>query len=580
MPKEVYKLNDGDKEIFALSLKDPNYFTDFYMRSPTTGTWWRNVDTFSETPEIQEVIEKWDRGYKILHRKWMELKQPEFFDHGDRKYHTVFENDLYFPAFHHHHGFVFLPWQRDLYFAKQNTRIVIGGYGAAKSYAEMVCNLIRMARLRYYRCFVIAPYSIQAMEIFQQAKILLIGTEYEERFVKGSFVSRPFPKIIVRNDVCIESTMEFYSLDHPEKILNLSGDSFHVEQAEQINDLDWLMEIMAGRLRGHVAGRERLGIISMIANSDEAGNPQLWDYFDEGVEDEDKKRVDSTASLSLAPTTFDNIYITPRQLMEIEKRMGKDQAKRDRALKGIRPIGSGEHFSSESILRCRDNDLDLQMELGRKTGNDQFVLQSVPKAQVIEWRLPPNPSKTYLLAADPGWANPPHRNSAAMMVFDITEFPRVPAQLVAFSWVYGNNSPDPWIMKYMELCAAYHCVGRNAFDSTGPQSGYSHMVHGLNDLNPWPVNTGGGKKYIYLNAAKTLVSRGKFQFPNIPMLFAQMSKYKLPDDKLRQDLVMTLMIAGAYLDYMFYNVSDEEVVEDPAWMGRYGFHKRGVSHER
>lgn len=579
--KGVYRLTEGDREIFKRIKDDPAFFTDYYLRGEMTGTWWRPVTDKSTVPEIQEVIEKWQRGYEILLKKWNKLNRPNHFDHGDREYKVLFDLDYDRPNFHDHHGFIFLPWQKQLWNAKQTTKVVIGGYGAAKSWGVMVSNLIYMATLKYYRCFVIAPYSIQATEIYEQVKLLVMDTEYYNRFLyrgpnDSGFTSKPFPQIRVKNDLVGESTMNFFSLDKPEKILNLSGDSFHVEQSEQVNNIDALLEIIGSRLRGQVAGRERQGIITFVANSDEAGNPELWDIFDEAQTDPD-------GVFSIQPETFWNTFITPRQLKDIEKRMPKDPEAKARALKGERATGNGLHFSKDSINKCKSKTLDDLMQYGRDNHLPGYVYETQPKAQVVEWALPPKPDRMYFLAADPGWSNPPHRDSAAMMVFDVTDFPTIPAHLQAFSWVYGNNSPDPWISKYLELADRYSCLNRNAFDGTGLQgSGYDHKLHGLDNLNPWPVKLGGSMKFIYMNAAKTLVSRGLLQFPKLPMLFSQLSNYRMPDDNLRQDLVMTVVIAAAWLDSTFYGALDQSETKERIDKNneRFSYHSREGVHAR
>lgn len=575
----IYQLNEGDLEIFAKVKDDPNFFTDFYFRSETSGTWWRPVEERSEITEIQEIIDRWQRGYQILWGKWNSSKRPEEFEHKDRLYRAVIENDFDHPAFHDHHGFIFLPWQKQLWDAKQTTRVIIGGYGAAKSAASLVCNLIRMATLRQYTCYVVAEYSRQALQVFIDAQNLITGTEFEKRFVYRSnkdtgWTTKPNPKLTVKNNKCIVSTMEFLSIEqNPDKIKNLQGDSFHIEQAEQFNDLDKVMEYLGSRLRGHVGGRERLGIMDFVANSDDGANPQLFDLADQALED-------PKSYLYLNPWTIHNIYITPRQLIDIDKRMPKDAEKKDIALKGVRPTGNGEHFSKINLDKCKSPMLDQMMEHGRIEKLPGYILNTQPKAQVVDWCLPPDPTKDYLLVADPGWSNPPARNSAGLMVFDITSFPHIPATLWAFSWIYGNNSPDPWLSKYTEFAQTYRCFNRNAFDGTGLQgSGYEHKLHGLDGLNPWPVNLA-GKKFIYLNAAKTLVSRGLFAFPRIPLLFSQMANYRLPDDKLRQDLVMTVVIASAYLDYMFFGFGNEDEAKKREATERYPGHNREGVHTR
>lgn len=900
--KEIYRLNDGDREIFKKAKENPNYFTEFYLRSPHTGTYWRPVEESSDVPEIQAVIDKWKRGYEVLWNKWQALGQPlgrqllndenhyYDFEHKDRYYIVDIEEGDEYPVFFDNHGIIFLPWQYDAYMAKQLTKVLLGGYGciagdarifdaetarnvpveqlykekraplvaawtgtrfvsvrasvpfikgteeifeiktrrgrtirvtadhvfltnrgwlklrdfsddysqirllgsaaplqpthyaasrlaflqdalhywkttpdsqgrystylhpydeqphpalgtaqdvvpsqadaleynrllwrmdaleglapkynlpvesahpsmldsllqiadqpywregysapsengedaqdrrragqsqpefpytsyseqgiqefwvddrqsdpyvssdpayqeaysdpfndrgvtnnyttydeiisissagmdvyydlhvpiwqnylaeglinhnSSKSWEEMLANLIRAATLRYFRAVVIAPFSIQANEIYDQALMLLSDTEYQRRFITAT-PKKPFPHIVIQNDQCKRSTIEFYSIqDGFDKILNLSFDCAHIEQAEQIEDIRGLIRVIGSRFRGQVAGRPRLGIMTFVANSSLDENIELWDLYDEAIDHPE-------SVYSISPTTFDNIYITPKQLKEIEKRMGNDPHIKDIALKGARPIGAGEHFPAESLQKSRSKMLDDMMQRGREANKPGYELVVMPKAQTVRWKIPPQPNQTYFMVADPGWDNPPNRNSAAIMVFGVDKFPDVPAQLHAFDWVYGNGSPDPWINSYTQLCLEYNCVGMNVFDSTGLQAGYERWVHGLQDLNPWPLNLGGTKKFISLNSAKTLMSRGLIQLPSIPMLFNQLQKYKLPDDKLRQDLVMTIVLAAAYLDHLFYGrtLGEQPTKSDPKSQERISFHGRDVTHAR
>lgn len=579
MAKSLYRLTEGDKAIFAKIPESPNYFTDYYIRGDATGTWWRPVEEHSSVPEIQEVIDKWVRGYDILNNKWRSLGKPDIFEHRNREYIVHYELDFEYPAFHDHHGFIFLPWQLQYWNAKQTTKIIIGGYGSAKTSGTLVANLIRMATLRQYTCYVVAEYSRQAQQVFIDAKNLLTGTEYEKRFLLRSsndtgWVTKPTYKLTVKNSQCIESTMEFLSIEQdPARIKNLQGDAFHIEQAEQFNNLDQVMEYLGSRLRGQVGGRPRLGLMEFVANSEESGNPQLWDLADEAL-------TDPKGYFFLQPETFDNIYITPKQLIDIEKRMPKDPEHKDRALKGARPLGSGEHFPKKSLERCRSKMLDDKMQTGREAQLPGYVLKKKEKAQVVEWAMPPEEDHLYILAADPGYSNPPYRNSPALFVFDITDYPHIPAHLTAFAWPDGNNSPEPWIAKFLEFAATYKCQNRCAFDATAWQSGYERELHGLTDLNPWPVKLNIATKATYLNALKTLMSQGKLQIPDIPLVFSQLSNYKLPDDKLRQDLVMALLIIAGQIDFMFSGFTDDQEKKPTQQEERYGFHSRAGVHAR
>jgi len=167
------------------------------------------------------------------------------------------------------------------------------------------------------------------------------------------------------------------------------------------------------------------------------------------------------------------------------------------------------------------------------------------------------------------------------MVFDVTNFYTKPASLAAFWWVDGNHSPQPWLAAFREYAYRYKCIGKCAFDATGTGAGYNEPSHGIQELMPWPVKFTGSSKYMGVNLAKTLMGRGLILFPNIPMLWTQLSKYRLPDDKIRQDLVMCIVVACMYLNYIFYFHKEElplkegdQAEESYQSVGRYRFHRR------
>jgi hypothetical protein len=56
------------------------------------------------------------------------------------------------------------------------------------------------------------------------------------------------------------------------------------------------------------------------------------------------------------------------------------------------------------------------------------------------------------------------------------------------------------------------------------------------------------KKFKNLNLLKKLMADGKIQIPTIEHAYSQLSKYRLPDDKLRQDIVSMLIIFAALME--------------------------------
>lgn len=586
MPRKekLYQLTDGDRAIFerARKLNDPSIITNYYLRNEDTGTYWRPV-TQTDIDELQmteskQAAQRWRQGYEQLYDIWVKLGKPDFYgpdlynpthwlalpekeyhkrrEELDRVYRVQWELELVDPIFHHPHGKIFIPWQLDMHRSKHPIIVEIGGFGSAKTYGKIMTMLVRAITLPGYRALAIAPFSLQANEVHKLAVEMIEGTLFE-RFVVGT-PTRPQPQLILGNSLVGQTSIECYPGDDPGKFLTLTVDEALVDQAEKMDgagtsDIDTLVRSLGSRFRGLIKGRPRVGQITFLANS--ADNPQLWDLYDESNVDPDYIRAHS-------PATFDNIYLTVSDLKRFEKQVGKDDYQRGIHLKGERPIGTGEHFSRETLEKCHDRSLDTIMVQALRAGVKGAVRQEAQRVAVHKWELPYEEGRHYVVAADAGYGNPPERNSPVVAVFDVTNFPEQPAVLRAFSWVYGNHSPNPFITQYVEYVNTYKAAGNNGYDATGPGGGYERMKD-FEFLFPMPVQLGGqGKKATYLNLIKKLMADGKILVPNIPHLFSQCSKYRTPDDKLRQDIVAMLIVLAAVLESRIYP-SDDSVPEAP-----------------
>lgn len=589
MRKSVYRLTAGDEAIFERAIEDnnPNLFTNYYLASPETGTRFNFVPdeklALLTIPEFKEKAQRWQENYLTLYDVWKQLGKPKYFVQGDegwigvgqkefdamidlRRFKVVRNpRDKTHPTFHNLHGFLFLPWQQELFQASQFVRVVVGGYGSGKTLAVVAMMLYYAATLRGFRAFALAPNSNQVMEVYKLAMNLMAGTRYEERFLIKS-PTRPVPRIIIQNSRNGDVESEIMCIpvgDDPGKILTLTGDMALVDQAEQL-PVKQILRNVGSRFRGQLHGREMLGLINFIANSGD--NPELWDLYDEG---QDNPRE----VYSLSPGTHLNDYLTIDDMIRFQRVVGTSEAEHRMYLMGERPIGDGEYFNAESINLCRDPDLLTEAKNGTEAQEPGYVYEEAARVGVYRYELPYDPDSVYIVVADPGWANPPNRNSAAIGVFkigsalggEVASFPHIPASLVAFHWVFGNNSPNPWLAAYDYLVKKYHAIGHNGFDSTGIQSGYERLPTGLSDLMPTPIPLNGSKKYAYLTITRKMVADGKFRLPELVYLMHQMSHYKLPDDKIPQDLVMMLLCAGAMLEQQWYlYMADDanETVED------------------
>jgi hypothetical protein len=158
--------------------------------------------------------------------------------------------------------------------------------------------------------------------------------------------------------------------------------------------------------------------------------------------------------------------------------------------------------------------------------------------------MPPEPGHDYLVIGDIGQGRPPYRNSPCVMVFDVSGYPHAPAVLRAFWWGDGQGSYAPWIAQFKSWMTIYH-VKAAGYDATGGQKAHSEMTFEGNALVT-PIDMSGVKKKLYINILKLMFQKERVRLPrNIPGLTTQFGKYRLPDDKLAQDIVATgLVLAG------------------------------------
>jgi hypothetical protein len=556
---DIYRLKSAEREIFDQSRTDPSVFSGFYFQGANTGTWATAEDKDSRNIAL----------YKTLMKRWQKLDKPRTFEYAydsdsipglimpsyPCEVRTQFSFGSSIPRFLVNHGFVFQDFQTEWITAEQKTRVIVGAYGCGKTITAIAEMLIYAATLPGFEGIVLAPYSYQSTAVFNKAvNDLIRGTRYEERFLDKTIAKTP-EQLYITNDFVGQSHIYFIPiLDKATKILNLEGDMGIVDQTEQLPDIPEVRRSLSSRLRGNYQGRDRLGIINWLANPYD--NPELWDFFDEGAE-----RPEYVYARQIQ--SYDNKAITEEQLREWEQGFARDEQSKNVYLKGARPVGEGRQFPGTSLEKCRAQWLDDKMESGLASKTEGYTREETGRVGVYRWEMPYEEDHVYFEIADPGYANPPRRNAAVVGVWDITDFPDTPAFLVAFNWVFGNNSPLPWMQVFADYAHRYHCVGRCAYDSTGAQSGYDKLVELFNDLLSEGLNMSSAKKSEYVNFAKTMMAKGLIQFPTIAGIVSQLMKYDVPDTNISQDIVMMIAMTCGRLEEYFY-LSQREDMQDLA----------------
>jgi hypothetical protein len=435
-----------------------------------------------------------------------------------------------------------LDWASSIANGPESDFIIIGGVGCGKTLNMVLIAAYYCCMLPNFRYLGTAPLSWQADLSYRE--FLSFALDYENktsfrrritRWIKD-VRKRPYPTIEFING----STMEFKSLAvDASGILTWGGDMIVVDQAEDESiDFKSVISNLGTRLRGQVGGRARLGKLGLMANS--AYNPMLWETYD--------RYEKSNEALALLLTSYDNPYLTKKQLRDIERRfMDKDEARR--MMKSERPLPKGKEFTETRVTNTQSPGLDKLMEDAIALNKKGFVLEESENIGPVKWLIPPQPGHTYVMAGDPGQGNPPYRNSGVVMVFDVTDFPTKPASLAAFDWIYGFGSYHPFISSLEYHYSLYHpYIG--AFDSTGIQKAFDDL--GILDQEKlWmPLNMTGNKMH-YVLCLKVLMDRSLIKMPNsIYSIWNQLLMWCMPDKNLDQDIASTLFMIGYILNQL------------------------------
>jgi len=427
------------------------------------------------------------------------------------------------------------PWASQIAHGDQSDGIIVAGAGSGKT-----LNLVLVAG--YYACMLpnfrylgTAPKAWQAdlshRDFLQQA-LDYANKDRPRRIMRwiDKITYRPYPTIYFVNG----STMEFKSLDRDATgILTWSGDMITVDQAEDESiDLDLVTSNLGTRLRGQVGGRPRLGKLIFLANS--AYNPRLWEIFDRYNSD--------PKSFALTMTSFDNPVLTHRSLADMERRF-RDRDEARRMMYAERPLPQGKEFTADTIAKAQSEGLDAIMTDAQDQLLSGYIFESSRNAGITRWIIPPQRDHMYIMAGDPGQGNPPYRNSACVMVFDVTAMPQKPAQLAALDWVYGNGSYWPFINRMTQWYDEYKPYIA-AFDSTGMQKSFDDLGILDNEKVWMPLNFSGIKMHMVL-CAKVLLSRGIIQMPkSVFSIWNQLLMWQMPDTNLQQDIASTVFMAA------------------------------------
>jgi hypothetical protein len=498
--------------------------------------------------------------------------------------------DYFFRQLGSEHGWLFddnfVPegaWQRTVHEAQQKDITVIGGFGTGKTLGIAMSACTWSLLTKDFKFLNIAEKAWQAKQMYDLILLWARNTRFEDLIWEQP--RKPFPKIVLRYRIgktLYESSLEFMSADRDATgILSWEGDWLNIEEAGLLDNLEDIIINVGSRLRGSVKGRERLGRFSMISNSWD--NFHLWYYFDQAMADPDN-------FLSIVVSTRHNKNVTEEQLKRMVARIPPEE--RERFIEGTRPEGRGNYFDRQSVYACED---PLEFDIVYKNVQDDipgYHYEKMHGAGVTYYTLPPVPGHLYLGFGDPGVGTAPQRNAPVLMIWDVTNFPKIPAKLVAFYWGDGGGKIAPFVERMLTFAETYTPI-RFYIDSTGPQknsaqlinehifrkrfaikkaetaedalveeSGYISpmgMVRGIHGMD-----FSGGGKSEYLVACRLFIETGLLRWAKaITGIRSQLTNYDAErDKKIAQDIV-ACMSMSAYGIRGFFHVNIEDLLTRP-----------------
>lgn len=443
-------------------------------------------------------------------------------------------------------GWEFLPWQLRIHHGSEPEQCIIGGFGSGKTGGLAMSGFAYCAMIPNFMFLEAAPVAWQSKQMFDYI-VKRLPESRANKFVAKT-VERPYPKIVFKNG----SSMEFMSADEQAaKIKTWEGDWIVLDQAEDVDDLDQTCLNLGSRLRGRRPdGSARLGRLTLLANAGDS--PELWDIFDQA-------ETFPEDYYSLQVSYEDNYFLTEKDIKNLFRRAMKAGGTRavDQWLRAQKPEGSGEHFPTSLIDPCISPALKDVMDAALAKGREGFVQEEAPKCGVVWWEMPYDEGREYLVVGDIGQNNPPHRGSPVIIVWDVTDFPERPAFMRCFRWIFGNGSFHPFFSEYKRLIEQYRAQGQNAFDSTGVQKGLEELAYTTEDMIAEGMSMT-GNKYLHLNAAKQFFTKKLWLMPYLKGLSHQLTHYRIPDTKIRQDIVMVIAMSAGWMRRLLWGYADEE----------------------
>ena len=526
-----------------------NPFTSYFFQLPWSGTWY--------TPQDKVEV------YEKLHDLWAAQGRPTdsfkvMADDRVLEYKLSWGNYGGDPEILYPHGYVLIEWGQNMLHSQKMVAIVEGGTGAAKTSTVGVAMLMFAALYPGFDALNVAPTGRQSTDMLEEIVKWCTGTKFEKFVVKSRtgdlFTYRPHPNLRVDCGLGTYSTFMCQTLGGDSSIIsgnNILGvgkDWVNIDEAAILWDIEETLARLVTRYRGSRRdGRPRYSRPAFSAITNPHENAQ-WGQLKDTAKDD----ADDGIYFFHRPDANENIYITAQQRLLHTTVL--TTAQQERWLRGDDTTYASMGTIPISLVKqCQDPGLDERVEQHRLSGG---LVQINDLMGLMRYQLPFDKRCSYLAFGDPGQADPLSlniNNVPVCGVWDVTQFPEGPAQLVCLHVLAGGGKYDPWITMMQELMITYQCNG--VYDATGMGKAFGEWPE-LQELPLYPVTLSGGNKSTARTMFLLLVGHGLFGWPYIKMLWYQAQIYRESGPgthKLADDILAGLFVSSFYLRAAFWS---------------------------
>lgn len=547
------RLGEQDVTLFE-EARQGNYtpFTERYFRLPFSGTW------FTPEDRVQQ--------YEMLHKGWVLGGRREDqiklnVESQEVVYKVIFGEYGADPAFLLPHGYIFLPWFMQAIEAQPDIFVAEGGTGSAKTASVGVLAMTLCAIYPGFDFVNVAPTSKQANDMLREVSKWTTGAEFERFIVKPRGTSNRLYKqdqgvyvLVIDCGLGTYSTFRTFTLGENAGDISLGDecDWVNVDEAGLLQGINDTIPKLISRVRGtrrNGMPRHSRPCLSFLSNPH--NNPS-FDRLKNRAEEQMQELTEELHWYYANPSEDDNVYVTERQKKMHRGMMTK--AQQDRWLKGQDTMFDAEDIISRKLMNlCYDEEMDRDIARAAKKG---LAFQEIERMGITHYELPRRSDRLYAVMGDPGTGNLVSidtQNVPVCTVWDVTDFPRAPVEVVALRIFDGGGRWEPWVEQMKHWIYFYQTTG-GAYDATSAQSVLSeYPLQKFPDLIP--VSLSGNNKAVGKTFFILMAGRKLFRWPYVERLWHEARSYRetgIGVNKLPDDILSAFFVGCYYLRALHY----------------------------